>query len=91
MKYRGVTYGNVLWILWVKKTLLRFLLVIIIPQNPSYIDSILTISPLSFLSSGAIDSRLSDFHKMAAVVMKTTFQKLDPKIIHYRVYRKYCN
>ena len=23
--------------------------------------------------------------------MKTTFQKLDPKIIHYRVYRKYCN
>ena len=23
--------------------------------------------------------------------MKTTFQKLDPKIIHYRDYRKYCN
>ena len=28
---------------------------------------------------------------MTVTVMKTTFQKLDPKIIHYRVYRKYCN
>ena len=34
---------------------------------------------------------LSDFHKMTVTVMKTTFQKLDPKIIHYRDYRKYCN
>ena len=28
---------------------------------------------------------------MTVTVMKTTFQKLDPKIIHYRDYRKYCN
>ena len=34
---------------------------------------------------------LSDFHKMTVTVMKTTFQKLDPKTLHYRDYRKYCN
>ena len=28
---------------------------------------------------------------MRVTVMKTTFQKLYPKIIHYRDYRKYCN
>ena len=60
-------------------------------QNPSCIDLILTYSPLSFQSSGLIETGLSDFHKMTVTVMKTTFQKLDPKIIHYRDYRKYCN
>ena len=56
------------------------------PQNPSCIDLILTNSPLSFQSSGVIETGLSDFHKMTVTVMKTTFQKLDPKIIHYRDY-----
>ena len=28
---------------------------------------------------------------MTVTTMKTTFQKLDLKIIHYRDYRKYCN
>ena len=28
---------------------------------------------------------------MTVTVIKTTFQKLDPKIIHYRDYRKYNN
>ena len=60
-------------------------------QNPSCIDLILTNSPLSFQSSGVNETGLSDFHKMTVTVMKTTFQKLDPKIIHYRDYRKYCN
>ena len=44
---------------------------------------------MSFQSSGVIKTRLSDFHKMAVTVMKSTFQKLDPNIIHYRDYRKY--
>ena len=61
------------------------------PQNPSCIDLILTNSPLSFQSPGVIETGLSDFHKMTVTVMKTTFQKLDPKIIHYRDYQKYCN
>ena len=60
-------------------------------QNPSCIDLILRNSPLSFQSSGVIETGLSDFHKMIVTVMKTTFQKLDPKIIHYRDYRKYNN
>ena len=61
------------------------------PQNPSCIDLILTNSPLSFQSSGVIETGMSDFHKITVTVTKTTFQKLDPKIIHYRDYRKYCN
>ena len=61
------------------------------PQNPSCIDLILTNSPLSFQSSGVIETGLSDFHKMTVTVIGTNFQKLDPKIIRYRDYRKYCN
>ena len=59
------------------------------PQNLSCIDLILTNSPLSFQSSGVIETGLSDFHKMTVTVMKTTFEKSDPKIIHYRDYRRY--
>ena len=55
-----------------------FLLVIKIPKIP-----------LSFQSSGVIEGGLSDFYKMIVRVMKTTFQKLDAKIIHFRDYRKY--
>ena len=58
------------------------------PPNPSCIDLILTNSHLSFQSSSVIETKLSDFHKMIVTVMKTTFQRLDPKIIHYRDYRK---
>ena len=61
------------------------------PQNSSCIDLILTNSLLSFQSSGVIETGISDFHKMTVTVMKATFQKLGPKIIHYRDYRKYCN
>ena len=46
---------------------------------------------MSFQSSGVIETGLSDFHKMTVTIMKRTFQKLDPKIIHYRDYRKYSN
>ena len=56
------------------------------PPNPSCIDLILKNSPLSFQSSSVIETGLSDFHKMIVTVMKTTFQKLDPKIIYYRDY-----
>ena len=59
--------------------------------NPSCIDLTLTNSSLSFQSLGVVETGLSDFHKMIVTVIKTTFQKLDPKIIHYRDYRKYNN
>ena len=41
------------------------------PENPSCIDLKLTNNPLSFQSSGVIETGLSDFHKMIVTVMKT--------------------
>ena len=52
---------------------------------------ILTNNPNSFQNSGVIETGLSDFHKMTVTVMKTTFEKLKPNIIHYRDYRKFSN
>ena len=61
------------------------------PDNPSCIDLILTNSPGSFQSSCAIETGLSDFHKMTVTVMKTSFQKLKPRVIIYRDYDSFCN
>ena len=60
-------------------------------ENPSCIDVILTNSPYSFQNSCVIETGLSDFHKMTVSVMKTTFQKLKPKIVQYRDYTKFSN
>ena len=57
--------------------------------NPSCIDLFLTNSPLSFQSTTAITTGLSDFHKIVVTVMKTTFPKAEPKIIYYRDYKKF--
>ena len=61
------------------------------PQNPSCIDLILTNSPYSFQSSCVIETGLSDFHKMTVTVMKTTYEKLKPRIVNYRDYKNFCN
>ena len=61
------------------------------PENPSCIDLILTNSPYSFQHSCGIETGLSDFHKMIVSVLKTTFQKLKPKIVHYSDYTKFSN
>ena len=61
------------------------------PENPSCIDLILTNCPRSFQNSTVIETGLSDFHKMVVTVMKTTFCKIDPKIISYRDYSNFCN
>ena len=37
------------------------------------------------------ETGLSDFHKMTVPVMKATFEKLIPNIIHCRDYRKFLN
>ena len=34
---------------------------------------------------------LSDFHKMVVLVMKTTFQKLKPRIVQYKDYTQFSN
>ena len=54
------------------------------PEKPSSTDLILRYSSLSFQNPCAIESGLTDFHKMTITVMKTTFQKLNPKLIYYR-------
>ena len=61
------------------------------PQSPSYMDLILTNSPYSFQNSCAIETGLSDFHKMTVTVMKTTYEKLKPRIANYRDYKNFCN
>ena len=51
------------------------------PDNPSCIDLILTNSAGSFQSSCAIETGLSDFHKMTVTIMKTYFQKLNLELL----------
>ena len=61
------------------------------PENPSCTDLILTNNPNSFQNSDMMETGLSDFHNMTFTVMKRTFEKLDPNILHYRDYRKFSN
>ena len=57
------------------------------PEIPSCIDLILTNNPKCFQSSCVLETGLSDFHRMTVTVMKTTFKKFEPRIIHYRDYK----
>ena len=54
------------------------------PENPSCIDLMLTNFPKGFQNSMAIETGLSDFHKMIVTVMKSHYKK--HKIICYRKY-----
>ena len=58
-------------------------------ENPSSIDLFLTNSAASFQNTTTVTTGLSDFHKMAVTVMKTTFPKAQPKIIYYRDYKNF--
>ena len=59
------------------------------PENPKCIDLMLTSSFRSFQNSCAIETGLSDFHKMIVTVMKAYFQKQKPKVITYRDYKNF--
>ena len=61
------------------------------PEKPSCIDLILTNCPRSFRNSCAIETGLSDIHKLVVTAMKTTYKKLQPKIINYRSYKYFNN
>ena len=61
------------------------------PENPSCIDLILTNNPKCFQSSCVVETGLSDFHRMTVTVMKATFKKFEPRIIHYRDYKNFQN
>ena len=59
------------------------------PNFPTRIYVMLTTSYRSFHNSCAIETGLSDFHKMVVTVMKSHFQKKEPKIIQYRDYNNF--
>ena len=61
------------------------------PERPSCIDLILTNCSHSFQNSCVIETGLSDFHKMVVTVMKTTYRKLEPRIVYYRDFKYFCN
>ena len=60
-------------------------------DKPTFIDLILTNSPGSFQNSCVVETGLSDFYKMVVTVMKTSYRKSQPKIIHYRSYKNFSN
>ena len=51
------------------------------PDRPSCVDLILTNCSHSFQNSCVIEAGLSDFHKIVVIVMKTTYRKLEPRIV----------
>ena len=61
------------------------------PENPSCIDLIITNRPKCFQDSMAIETGLSDFHKMVLTVMKVFCKKRNPNIVRYRDYRRFNN
>ena len=58
-------------------------------NNPSSIDVILTNRPNSFQNSMAIETGLSDHHKMVLTVLKTYIKKIEPTIIKYCDYKHF--
>ena len=61
------------------------------PDKPSFIYLILTNCPRTFQSSCAIETGLSDFHKLIVTATKTTYKKSQPKIITYHSYKYFNN
>ena len=59
------------------------------PVNPSLIDLILTNRPRSFQNSQAIETGLSDHHKLTITVTRAFFPKQAPVINTYRDYKHY--
>ena len=60
------------------------------PENPKYIDLIMTNMPKSFQNSLAIETGLSDFHKICLTVLKVFCIKQKPDI-QYRSFEKFSN
>ena len=61
------------------------------PDRPSCIDLIFTNYPRSFQTSCGIDAELSEFHKMVVIVMKTSYRKLEHRIVYYRDFKYFFN
>ena len=57
----------------------------------SCMDLILTNSQRSFQNSCAIETGLSDFHRMTVMVLKAAFRKRKPKVKYYGNDKRFCN
>ena len=57
------------------------------PDKSTCIDLILTNCSGSFQNSCVVETRLSDFHQQVVTVMRTTYRKSQPKVIHYGNYK----
>ena len=58
-------------------------------EAPTCIDLFITNKPMSFQNTTVLTNGLSDFHKMAITVFKTTFHKNKPKEVTYRDYKNF--
>ena len=61
------------------------------PDKPTCIDLILTNCPGSFQNSCVTETGLSDFHKMAVTVIKTSYRKIESRVINYQDYKSFSN
>ena len=59
--------------------------------NPTFIDPILKNWPKCFQKLNIFETGLSGFHKLTFTVLKAYFQKQKPKVIRYRIYKKFDN
>ena len=57
--------------------------------NPRCIDLILTNRGRNFQHTTAIETGLSDFHKMVLTVLKASFDKQKPNVVNYRDYKNF--
>ena len=58
-------------------------------NNPRCIDLMLTNRGRNFQQTTAIETGLSDFHKMVVTVLKTSFDKQKPNVVNYIDYRNF--
>ena len=58
-------------------------------KNPTCIDLMLTNRHRSFMSTCAVETGISDFHKMTFTALKTKFRKNPPKLVSYRDFRNF--
>ena len=61
------------------------------PENPSCIDLFLINRPRCFQNTVAVETGISDFHKMVVTVLKVFYKKQKPKISQYRKYDNFNN
>ena len=61
------------------------------PDNPTFINLLLTNASRSFQSICALETGLSGFHLMTLTAMGKSFKKLPPTIITHRTYKNSSN